>query len=360
MGVRGWLAVLALAIVVASVTFTGRHDEVRQAAAGGGADVVLIDADRHGAIVVDGRTRAAMGIHRDGTVAWRLPLEPAAALPVGCLASCPDAVLSGSTASVNSPAVPDPDPVMIVAGRPRTLAEPAAPVKRRVLTANTAADLVLATADADEASLVVYRGGAAQRVDSGGWHTSWSSTVDGRHALAVTSVSAGVSRARWFDRDAGGWRPAGAAFPVAGTGSCVAPDGERAMLLGQRPQLVDRGGAGIRITGLDTAGTCALAAGGGGIVGELLLRMSGPLTRLRSFDAAGTVTWSRDLPAEARVTADPTGPRVAYVTGGSLYELDPRTGAPLRTVPDVQAAGYDETGALVVIGADLTVSWLTG
>ncbi|HET8640721.1 MAG TPA: hypothetical protein VFM37_02220 [Pseudonocardiaceae bacterium] len=355
MSVRWWLVLAAAVVAVAAATaYAGPVRESRAANPSQEPRAVLIDADEYGAIVIDGRERAAFGVNRDGSVAWRSDLQPTSPVPVSCLERCPDAVLSGSAASINSDDVADPDPVAIIDGRRRDLARPAgggsqaAAVKRQVLAARTADDYLLATVDgAGRAQLVEYRSGALHRVPVGGTRTTWATDASSRHALAVTTIAAGRGQARWFDRTADGWRPAGPAIPVAGSGSCVAPGGRQAILLGQRPQLIDRHGGLVPLSGLNTAGTCAFAATGG-IVGELLARPEGPRSRLRAFDSAGATTWAVDVAEAARVTADPARSRVAFVAGGKLRELDPRTGAELRTIPGTRAARY-VGGSLVVV-----------
>ena len=324
---------------------------------------MVVDADRYGAIVVDARGPTAIGVMRDGTVAWRSPLDPAAPIPVSCLARCPDAVLAVSAASAGSATVPDPDPVVIDADGRRALAVPAgspeaAAVKRQVLAADSATDFVLATAGtAGRATITLHRAGEVHRVPVGGARSTWAADAAGRHALVVTTIAAARAEARWFVDSGAGWRPEGRTVPVTGNGSCVAPAGDRAIVLGQRPEFLDRGGSRTPVTDLGSVGTCAFAAAGG-IAGELLQRPAGPLSRLRAFDATGAVTWSADVTREARVTADPTGARVAYVAGGELRELDPGTGAALRTLPGVEAAHYDGDGSLVAVTPTLEVTWL--
>ena len=60
---------------------------------------VIVDADAHGAIVLDG-DQAYRGVRRDGTTAWRRPAGEQAPMAVACAARCPDAVLSGIVAEL--------------------------------------------------------------------------------------------------------------------------------------------------------------------------------------------------------------------------------------------------------------------
>jgi hypothetical protein len=360
---RGRIAGTAVAVILAT-TMLGCGSEPNgvgaPATAGTGA-VVLIDADAGGAIVVDGRGRTALGVRRDGQVVWRVALDNDAPLPVSCVDACPDALFSGSVASTNEPSVPGPEPVLILAGGRRALPGPAGPDQpgqRRVLSAAGADDLVLSIVDTTgRAWLELHHGRSLDRVAVGGRRTSWSPSADGAHALAVTELAAGQGEARWFDRGRGGWQLAAGPASVTGHASCVAPTGDRAIVLGQAPAVVDRAGLRRDVTDLDTVGTCAFA-GTGAILAALSQRPSGPEARVRVIDAAGRVTWASDLPHDVRVGADPTGARVAYVAAGKLHEFDTRTGAPTRTVPDVRSARYDGAGELVVLRPDLRVAWL--
>jgi len=111
----------------------------------------------------------------------------------------------------------------------------------------------------------------------------------------------------------------------------------------------------VPVTDLDHAGTCALTSTGG-IVVDLGRSPGGARSQVRAFDASGKLTWRAEVPAEVSVTADPAGARVAFIGGGRLQELDPRTGTPLRTLAGVRAARYDGAGALVVLDG-VSASW---
>jgi hypothetical protein len=70
---------------------------------------IIIDADPHGTIVLDGRARYSV-VRRDGTVALHQPTDTPELIAASCLARCPDAVLSAGIDAANSPDVADPDP----------------------------------------------------------------------------------------------------------------------------------------------------------------------------------------------------------------------------------------------------------
>ena len=316
---------------------------------------IIIDADPHGAIVLDEQGQYA-GVRRDGTVAWREPAGARGFGVVSCLSHCPDAVLSASLDAINSADVADPPPRLVVDGRWRRLARLDGH-KRRILTASGVDQFLLATGDRNRWWLEVHDNGAAaaRRVRVGGFNSSWEESADGRHGFAVTSAPGG-NQARWFTRADDGWRQAGKTMPVAGLSACVAPDGRRALLLGQRPVVLDRDGGQRPWTDLESAGACAWAATGG-IVAELAYTTRGPRSRLRVFDAGGAVHWRLDVADEASVTADPTSSRVAYLVGRVLHEIDPIPGVELRSIPRVQAARYDARGELVTITDDGSTTW---
>jgi len=319
---------------------------------------VIVDADAHGAIVLDG-DQAYRGVRRDGTTAWRRPAGEQAPMAVACAARCPDAVLSGSVRSFTKADVADPRPRLLLDGR----AHPLAGVTghhRRILTAAGLRDFVAAVGDGDRWRLELHRGDRPPtRLPVDGSLPTWQESPDGRLALlTVTGQGTGApgGRARWFTHQPGGWRPAGTTVPVAGVDACVADDG-RALLLGQSPAILHRDGRLEPVTGLEHAGACALAASGG-IVAELAQLQDGRArARLRAFDAGGSVVWRRDLPAEVAVTADPTASRAAYLAEGALQELDLRTGQAPPPLAGVLAARYDGAGGLVTVGLDHTLTW---
>lgn len=320
------------------------------------APAIIVDADSDGAILFDGREMAYLGVRRDGAVAWRAPVDAHAPTPSGCLARCPDAVLSGSAASANSGSMPDPTPVFVVDGQRRPA--DVSGTKRGVLTAVGPADFVLSTGDdAGQWWLEVHTGAKiVHRVPVEGFHTSWQESADRRHALAITTLAQGDHTARWFERGPAGWQPAATSIPVAGSTSCLQPNGDRALLIGQRPTVLDRGGGHAPVTDLELAGTCALA-GVGGIVADLSQGTKGLRSDVRVFAADRGMVWRRAVAGEVAVSADPSSARVAYTARGELHELDTRSGAELRSLPGVRAARYDRTGHLV-IWSTAGVRWL--
>jgi hypothetical protein len=315
----------------------------------------LVDADPHGAVLLDERGQY-VGVTRDGTVAWREPAGVRTFSLVSCLARCPDAVLSASLDAANAPAVADPVPRLVVGGRWRPL-DALAGTKRRILAADGVEDFVLAGGEPAGAGWIDLHqpDTPVRRLPVGGSDSTWQPSADARHALAITSV-AGDNEARWLTRTDKGWRPAGTTMRVAGVAACVTPDGSRALLLGQRPAVLDHDGDQRSLSDLESAGACAWARSGG-IVAELSATADGQRARLRVVDGNDVVRWRQDVAGEVSVTADPTGSRVAYRAGRILHEIDTQRGVELRTIPGVQAARYDAAGHLVTIADDGTVRW---
>jgi hypothetical protein len=106
----------------------------------------IVDADAHGAIVLDGADQTYRGIRRDGSTAWRRPAGERDPMAVAYAARCPDAVLSGSILAMTQPGVPDPQPRLLLGGQAHPLAGVGGH-HRRVLTAAGPQDFVAATGD---------------------------------------------------------------------------------------------------------------------------------------------------------------------------------------------------------------------
>jgi hypothetical protein len=325
------------------------------------APTVILDADEFGALVLDGPRRTYLGVRRDTGVVWRDRAASDGASAT-CVTRCPDAVISSNIDSRNSIEVADPQPRLVLAGhfQPLTAAQGH---KRHVLTAAGPDDFVLGAGNVSAGWwLEVHAPGLpVTRIPVGGPRTSWQDSASGRSALAITAVYGADSEARWFERTAAGWRPVGSVARVAGFHSCVSPDGGHALLLAQRPALLDRTGTLTPVTDLVGGSVCAFA-GTGGLVGELSQEIgtggTASRARLRGFDRAGTTRWSRDGRSVGSVAGDSTSVLAAYVTEGTLYEVDIRDGTVIRTFPGVLAAHYTGDGTLVVVRVDGNLSWI--
>lgn len=326
-------------------------------------EFIVIDADPYGAIVADMRRAEFAGVARDGTVVWRSPQATAAPDASACAGHCPDALLSGNAAAQNAEGIADPLPVLIRDGRRAAVGGGALAgrVKRNVLVADDAGGYVVTAGGPGRWTLDAVRPGAAPvRTPVPGPAAAWAQTADRRHGLAVVATADPArSAAVWFSHTAGGWRAdPGAAVPVVGSSACLAPDGDRAMLLGGRPVVRTRDGHTRAVTDLDYVSDCGFAATGG-ILGKYGQDNAGVTARIRVFGPDGSVTRRVDSRTAVRVTADPAGARVAYTTAGKTVEIDPGTGGVLRTIDDTYGARYDAAGDLVVLDREGRPRWLT-
>lgn len=347
-GSRSWpprLAVAFLALATSGCTATSAP-----APAPPPDVVLLIDADQHGAIMLIGRDHSYVGLRRDGTVEWRTPITDTAPDPVRCLTRCPDALLSGSAASADSPAITDPPPQLMIAGLTTPIGNTPGP-KRKLLTVTAPDDYVLAS----DGWLEFHGLGNARRLPTPGFRTAWREAATQTVALAITALPTGGSEARWFLRDTGSWHPAGPPTRVAGRTACLSPDGQQALLLGDGPMLLDRTGQVRPITDLRYASSCAWSANKL-VIAEYTATPTGVASAVRIVEPDGNVVWRRNLPGEAALTANPISPAVAIVAAGTLSELNGDT--VLRTVNHTASARYTGTGELVVAQPDGTVRWL--
>jgi hypothetical protein len=326
-------------------------------------EFIVIDADPYGAIVADLRRAEFTGVTRDGTVEWRSPQATAAPDASACAGHCPDALLSGNAASQNAETIADPPPVLIRAGRrqPVGAGALAGRLKRTVLVADHEGGYVVTAGGPGRWTLdAVHPGAAPVRTPVPGPAAAWAQTADRRHGLAVVATADPArSAAVWFTHTAGGWRAdPGGAIPVAGSAACLAPDGDRAMLLGGPPLVRTRDGHTRPVTDLDYVSDCGFAATGG-ILGTYGQDNAGITARIRVFGPDGSVTRRVDTRAAVRVTADPASARVAYTGAGKTVEVDPGTGSVLRTIDDTYGARYDTAGDLVVLDREGNARWLT-
>lgn len=319
--------------------------------------LVIVDADGHGAIVLSGRQGSYLGVHRDGTVAWRVPVSSRGPDPAGCAGQCPNAILSGSVAASNSISIADPAPQLLLDGKVSSIAA-AEGHKRRVLSAAGADDYLLAVGDAaGNSRLEQRRGSEVRRLALSGSDTTWKISADGSAALAVSTIADG-NQAQWFTRSAGWWQPAGPSTLVRGGSSCVSPDGRKAVLLGQSPIILDQQAGYTSLTDLRSVGACGWSLSAV-LIAEYAQRPAvGVQTRLRLVSAEGIARWAAETNGESAIAANPVAPRVSYVADGVLFELDSSTTAELRQLAGVHSARYTSTGELIVARANGTMVWL--
>ena len=280
----------------------------------------IVDADAHGAIIFGGRDNEYRGVDRDGTTVW----STKTGLPVvGCMRTCPAAIPSTSDFA------------------------------RSMLWADSTDNTV--SVKGTELDL------AGHRMRLGGQYTTWQTSANGQHALALTTLPVRLNNeVRWFDLTPGGWRLAGPAVTVPGPRdrACVSPDGRKALLLGDPPSLLDRDGYQVKIPEIASAAGCAFTRFHA-IVVELSTGAGGlNRSRLRALSPAGAVIWRLDFVGRAAICGDVTSGRVLWVLAGVLYEMDVRHGVTHRSMPGVSAACFDGEGGLVVVDPAGTARWL--
>jgi len=282
---------------------------------------VIVDADAHGAIVFGGRDNEYRGFGRDGTMVWRAKTGPPV---VGCMRVCPDAI-------------------------PSTL-----DFARSVLWADSTQNMV--SVKGTELDL------AGHLIRVGGQYTSWQTSADGQHALALTTLPVQLNNeARWFDLTPGGWLLSSPVVTVPGPRdrACVSPDGRRALLLGHGPSLLDRDGYQVKIPEIESASGCAFTRAHG-IVVELASTAGGlSRSRLRALNLAGEVIWRLDFVGRIAMCGDVTSGRVLWVLAGVVYEADVGHEVMMqRSIPGVSAACFDGAGGVVVVDPAGNARWL--
>ncbi|HZM82980.1 MAG TPA: hypothetical protein VFC19_45265 [Candidatus Limnocylindrales bacterium] len=308
---RGCFVVTAAVLLVAGCTVP----EPRPPA----TNWAIIDADAHGAIIFGGPDNEYRGVRRDGTTMWFTKTGPPV---VGCMRVCPDAI-------------------------PSTL-----DFARSVLWADSAQNMV--SVKGTELDL------AGHPIRVGGQYTSWQTSADGQHALALTTLAVRLNvEARWFDLTPGGWRLSAPVVTVPGPRdrACVSPDGRRAVLLGQAPSLLERDGYQTKIPEIESASGCAFTR-----LHTLVVELAGAgglnRSRLRALGPAGEVVWRLDFVGRVTVCGDVNSGRVLWVLAGVLYEADVGHEVTQRSIPGVSAACYDGGGGVVVVDPSGGARWL--
>ena len=202
---------------------------------------------------------------------------------------------------------------------------------------------------------------AGHRMRVGGQHTTWQTSADGQHALALTVLPVQENNeARWFDLTPGGWRLSAPVVTVAGPRehACVSPDGRTALLLGAAPSLLDRDGYQTEIAEIENARACAFTRSSAIVVEPVSGTGGLSRSRLRALNPAGAVIWRLDFVGSVAVCGDVTSERVLYVLAGVLYEADVGRDLAQRSIPGVSAACFDGRGSLVVVDPAGTTRWI--
>ncbi|MFD4246827.1 hypothetical protein ACFWP3_35345 [Streptomyces sp. NPDC058525] len=312
------------------------------AAAAAFAAPVILDADTHGAILLDRGRGELLGIRADGSVRWR-DREMASRPYVSCLAQCPDAVGSGS--AVETPATSVVwhlgDELRIDTGR---------------------SDLVLWAASPEEALVLAPRGDGghllelpgrrarAQPQPVDGTDPQLFTSADGNRAL-LTFRSPGTVYHPLERRD-GTWTAAPAVQAASGS-ACLDRTGERALLMGDRTtSLAEAAAAQPRELTVPRGGFCAL-------VGRqaLIQRFTsdperGTTTTTQVYSLDGPLRWERADPGFHPARWDPESGLIALATDTSLHLVDPH-GTTVHTGPPVADVFLPASGCLLVLDPDL-------
>lgn len=304
------------------------------------ATPVIVDADTHGALVLDTWSNEMIGLDASGAVRWR-DRDLASRLSVSCLAQCPDAVGSGSADGSGSPAV-----IWRTGNRRSDVAASGV-----VLWANSPKDALSVRSEAGGDVLDVLGPGAAHRsypLDS--FDTQLFTAPDGARAVLVS----GGSAYRVLDRTVGGWTmspPRTASVRSA----CVGKAGQPTILFdGDHTFVLDATGRDLRALPITNVGRCGI-----GRQTQVTQRFrddtaTGAHTSTRLIDPAGHVVWERtDTGIHPGDIDDQTG-LVALPTDTELLVLD-HAGSPITRIPDVADARFVTPGCLLMVRPDTHV-----
>ncbi|MBP2320539.1 hypothetical protein JOF56_000924 [Kibdelosporangium banguiense] len=310
----------------------------------------LIQASSSGAIVLDNAGASLLGFDRSGTRTWTDQQALQVGADVSCAAQCPDAVFSGGA----DPTSPDPQPWQITAGR-NTPMSISATATRRILAYQNPTDAVLVEGSPDKGwwLRVIRPDGTDQRIPVPNPGVAWSANPQRTEAVAIAES---VLR---FRHTQNGWQLTDDTAPADQSwGACVAGEGPNQViaLVGKEPALLT-GGKRISIqTDLGGAGECALGTTGGLVLQREVSQTQQHRTKIRGIDLQGKQTWSKDLPGEASIAANPTGTNFAIATQGKLELIDPN-GTTISTQDQVASATYTPTGELVTITPTGQIKW---
>ncbi|MFI5533085.1 hypothetical protein ACIA8O_31555 [Kitasatospora sp. NPDC051853] len=347
---RGATRLLAVPLLAAALTVTaggcarpsGTPDGPPPGAA---AASVILDADEHGALVLDGVRQELRGVTADGRVLWR-DREMAARPYVSCLRRCPDAVASGP--SDGQP--PAPSVLWRTGSGLRT--EPGR------------ADLVLWADSPQDALVLRPTTGGAYRLDlpadapgpaAGleGSDPQLFPAADGRRAVLVFRSPG--THYRSLERGASGWT-ASAPVPAEAVNACTDEDGTRTVLFGDgsSTSLVRATAPAPQPLPVPRAGACLLAGP------DLLTQRftgdgeHGTRTTTSLYTLTGELRWQRTDPGDHLARRDPSTGLIVLPTDTALLLLHP-DGTPAGTAPTAADAYPLPSGPLLVLTPDGTL-----
>ncbi|MFE0154254.1 hypothetical protein ACFWY5_44430 [Nonomuraea sp. NPDC059007] len=307
---------------------------------------VVLAASGTGALLYDPNTEMFSGYARDGRRVWT---ESRTGVEARCGVQCPDAIFSGAHVPPWSRAGAKVEKVAVSAAD-----------RHRVVSLRSDADAVVVEASGKGGRLVVSRtdGSVKTHAIASADDAVWVESPDRSAALLLFADPdlAGATMLR-FTRDPGGWRAASSGWPANGYwGGCVGARGGPVFLTGAKGGMLSGLGPVPLRSDLPQVGECVAGKDGGALISRWMDGRGQPHTSIRGVDALGRQIWSRDLQAEAGVTADPTSAAIAVVSDGRLELLD-RDGKVSGQRAGVTAARFTETGQLVTVTAKGEVSW---
>lgn len=315
------IAVVVLAVLVWLLTKSGSDPQatILPPPPGPGPVWSIVAADASGTVVFRAPDGPTVGVDREGRQSWTVP--NADWVFAACAPRCPDAVLSGSIATVAQPQQPDPEVTWLTGGR--TTQEAAGlpgqgPGKTLVFAAASRQITVAQRADLDGRTELVLSHPVHSVVVPMPRTTLANAWADASvsHVLALVPrrIRSRFSTAMWFTRDARGWHRVGSGRTAA-DGGCVAQDGSRAVLLGRSTQIVDMASSSLASPPwARTAGNCTFSS-----TGPVLLSNSLSHGHQRSvvtqLTPGGRLVWSQTTRGSVgTLSASQAGPDVAVAT----------------------------------------------
>jgi hypothetical protein len=308
----------------------------------------FLAVSREGAVIFYPDQGLVQGVDRAGVVRWSDSEMAQRDLTIVCLRACPDALASAGIGEPGYPMRRDAAGATAVA----VSSQPHA----RVLAADSTADAVVEEGDGQRFWIRITgpAGTATIPVAAGGYQ--WTATADGLTALAFNDrVRDGTGTLLWFARGASGWQLT-RQQPTNGWVSHACPTGEpaTALLAGQAPSLVsgdERLAAGEHGSSECVAGRHAMALINRSTSGRAFR------TRVQALSPTGRPLWTRNVAAEASVSAHPRLPLVGIGDGRTLDLVDANA-TTVWSRPGIRAATFSPDGELIAVTDSGTVQWL--
>ncbi len=323
----------------------------------------IVDADGHGALVIDLDAQIVRGLDAVGATVWSAPGLKGTYRWGHCLERCPDAVFSArDPGNLDAPAI-----VWVQGGEIRRDAasqvdwSPApALAGPRVLWARSPENAIVLYPRGDDGFLVDVRGGHGPPfpIPVRSARPGVAMSDDGRRGLVVDAASRAAapedgSLVYWLERDSDGrWSQRHPPLRGDYRGGCLAPDGGHAVLTGQRTEIVDFADGARRTltTRLGFSGRCVV-----GSVGTLLVRRGiderGSRMSLRYVASDGAATWRRSYSSflDFDVSRDARFVAIRETAGLVVYR---ETGEQVLRRSDVDSFTFIDERTLLTVTPD--------